>query len=125
MRQDPGETKNVYKAFSRRAEDLRLQLEKMAGSGVQAAPDEDDARPRDAAAAGRARLRGRRAAGGPEAVLPDPKDKIALFERMGERAGPRQGREARRGGGGHARGDRRGPRDHRRPHRARGLAAHS
>ena len=42
IREDPGETKNVFKAYSLRAEDLRLVLAKMAGSGVQAAPDKNN-----------------------------------------------------------------------------------
>jgi tetratricopeptide (TPR) repeat protein len=84
VRQDPGETKNVYKAFSRRAEDLRLLLEKMAGSGVQAAPDETTLDPETLQ-----RLAALGYVGGgprvdPEAVLPDPKNKIALFEKMGD-----------------------------------------
>lgn len=84
VQQDPGETKNVYKAYSRRAEDLRLLLEKMAGSGVQAAPDETTLDPETLQ-----RLAALGYVGGgprvdPEAVLPDPKDKIVLFERMGD-----------------------------------------
>ena len=84
VQQDPGETKNVYKAYSRRAEDLRLRLETMAGSGVQAAPDESTLDPETLQ-----RLAALGYVGGgprvdPEAVLPDPKDKIVLFERMGD-----------------------------------------
>ncbi len=84
VQQDPGETKNVYKAFSRRAEDLRLLLEKVAGDGVQAAPDEATLDPETLQ-----RLAALGYVGGgprvdPEAVLPDPKDKIVLFERMGD-----------------------------------------
>jgi tetratricopeptide (TPR) repeat protein len=84
VRQDPGETNNVFEAHSRRAEDLRLALEKMAGSGVQAAPDKDSLDPETLQ-----RLAALGYVGGgpkvdPEAVLPDPKDKIALFGRMGE-----------------------------------------
>ena len=84
VQQDPGETKNVYKAYSRRAEDLRLRLETMAGSGVQAAPDETTLDPETLQ-----RLAALGYVGGgprvdPEAVLPDPKDKIVLFERMGD-----------------------------------------
>ncbi len=83
LQRDPGETTNVYKAFSRRAEDLRLLLEKTAGSGVQAAPDETTLDPETLQ-----RLAALGYVGGgprvdPEAVLPDPKDKIALFEKMG------------------------------------------
>jgi arylsulfatase A-like enzyme/Tfp pilus assembly protein PilF len=84
VQQDPGEMKNVYKAFSRRAEDLRLRLEVMAGSGVQAAPDEASLDPETLQ-----RLAALGYVGGgpkvdPEAVLPDPKDKIGLFERIGD-----------------------------------------
>ncbi len=91
VQQDPGETKNVYRAFSRRAEDLRLLLEKMAGSGVQAAPDATTLDPETLQ-----RLAALGYVGGgprvdPAAVLPDPKDKIALFERMGEARGLAKG----------------------------------
>jgi arylsulfatase A-like enzyme/Tfp pilus assembly protein PilF len=84
VQQDPGETTNVYKSHSRRAEDLRLLLEKLAGSGVQAAPDESTLDPETLQ-----RLAALGYVGGgprvdPEAVLPDPKDKIGLFERMGD-----------------------------------------
>ncbi len=84
IREDPGETRNVFKAYSRRAEDLRLALEKMAGSGVQAAPDKNNLDPETLQ-----RLAALGYVGGgpkvdPEAVLPDPKDKIALFGRIGE-----------------------------------------
>ncbi|HEX9189425.1 MAG TPA: sulfatase-like hydrolase/transferase [Vicinamibacteria bacterium] len=83
VQQDPGETRNVYKAYSRRAEDLRQRLVGMAGSGAQAAPDQAALDPET-----RQRLAALGYVGGgprvePEAVLPDPKDKIALFERMG------------------------------------------
>ena len=81
---DPGETRNVYKAHSRRAEDLRLRLVEMAGRGVQAAPDEASLDPETLQ-----RLAALGYVGGgprvdPEAVLPDPKDKVVLFERMGD-----------------------------------------
>jgi len=84
VQQDPGETRNVYEANSRRAEDLRLRLERMAGRGVQAAPDEASLDPETLQ-----RLAALGYVGGgprvdPEAVLPDPKDKIGLFERMGD-----------------------------------------
>ncbi|HUL76262.1 MAG TPA: sulfatase-like hydrolase/transferase [Vicinamibacteria bacterium] len=82
--QDPGEGKNVYRAHSRRAEALRLALERMAGSGVQAAPDKDALDPETVQ-----RLAALGYVGGgpkvdPTAVLPDPKDKIGLFSRMGD-----------------------------------------
>jgi len=82
VRKDPGETANVYKAYSRRAEDLRLALEKLAGSGVQAAPDQENLDPETLQ-----RLAALGYVGGgprvdPRALLPDPKDKIGLVGRM-------------------------------------------
>ncbi len=84
IREDPGETKNVFKANSRRAEDLRLAMERMGGSGAQAAPDKSSLDPETLQ-----RLAALGYVGGgpkvdPQAVLPDPKDKIGLFGRIGE-----------------------------------------
>jgi arylsulfatase A-like enzyme/tetratricopeptide (TPR) repeat protein len=84
VQQDPGEARNVCGAFPTRAEDLRLRLVQMAGSGVQAAPDEAALDPETLQ-----RLAALGYVGGgprvdPEAVLPDPKDKIGLFEKMGD-----------------------------------------
>ena len=84
IRQDPGETKNLFKSHSLRAEGLRLALERLAGSGAQAAPDKATLDPETLQ-----RLAALGYVGGgprvdPEAILPDPKDKIALFGRMGE-----------------------------------------
>ena len=80
---DPGETRNIYKAYSRRAEGLRLLLERLAGSGVQAAPDRDTLDPETLQ-----RLAALGYVGGgpkvdPQALLPDPKDKIEVFARLG------------------------------------------
>ncbi len=84
IREDPGETKNVFKANSRRAEDLRLAMERMGGSGAQAAPDKSSLDPETLQ-----RLAALGYVGGgpkvdPQAILPDPKDKIGLFGRIGE-----------------------------------------
>jgi arylsulfatase A-like enzyme/Tfp pilus assembly protein PilF len=81
---DPGETTNVYKAYSRRAEDLRLALAQMAGAGHQSAPDKSTLDPETLQ-----RLAALGYVGGgprvaPDAVLPDPKDKIGLLERIGK-----------------------------------------
>jgi choline-sulfatase len=83
LQQDPGETKNVRVSFAQKAEDLRARLDGLAGSGVQAAPDEASLDPETTQ-----RLAALGYVGGgpkvdPAAVLPDPKDKIGLFERMG------------------------------------------
>jgi arylsulfatase A-like enzyme/Tfp pilus assembly protein PilF len=87
VREDPGETRNVYKAYSRRAEDLRLALEAMAGDGRQAAPDKETLDPETLQ-----RLAALGYVGGgprvdPAEVLPDPKDKIGLVERIGAARG--------------------------------------
>ena len=84
LRRDPGETKNVFKAYSRRAEDLRVAMEALAGSGRQAAPDKATLDPETLQ-----RLAALGYVGGgpkvaPDAILPDPKDKIGLLERIGE-----------------------------------------
>jgi len=84
VRADPGETKNLYKAYSRRAEELRVTLLKLAGSGLQAAPDKATLDPETLQ-----RLAALGYVGGgprvaPEALLPDPKDKIGLFARLGK-----------------------------------------
>jgi arylsulfatase A-like enzyme/Tfp pilus assembly protein PilF len=87
VRQDPGETRNVHASFAAEAAELRRRLEEMAGSGVQAAPDEASLDPETLQ-----RLAALGYVGGgptvdPEAVLPDPKDKIHLFERIGAARG--------------------------------------
>jgi arylsulfatase A-like enzyme/Tfp pilus assembly protein PilF len=93
VRQDPGEKSNVYKANSRRGEQMRLRLEALAGGGVLAAPDKDALDPETLQ-----RLAALGYVGGgpkvdPEAKLPDPKDKIGLFGRIGEaRAFAKDGR---------------------------------
>jgi arylsulfatase A-like enzyme/Tfp pilus assembly protein PilF len=84
VEQDPGETRNVYKANSLRAEGLRLRLETLAGSGVQAAPDEASLDPETLQRLAALGYMGGGPKVDPEAVLPDPKDKIGLFERIGD-----------------------------------------
>jgi arylsulfatase A-like enzyme/Tfp pilus assembly protein PilF len=84
VRADPGETRNLYRSHSLRAEELRLKLLAMAGDGVQAAPDRTMLDPETLQ-----RLAALGYVGGgprvdPEASLPDPKDKIGLFGRLGE-----------------------------------------
>jgi arylsulfatase A-like enzyme/cytochrome c-type biogenesis protein CcmH/NrfG len=84
IREDPGETRNVFKDHPRRAEELQQAIEKMAGSGALAAPDKATLDPETLQ-----RLAALGYVGGgpqvdPTAVLPDPKDKIGLFGRIGE-----------------------------------------
>jgi arylsulfatase A-like enzyme/Tfp pilus assembly protein PilF len=93
LRRDPGEKDNVYKAHSRRGEELRARLEALAGSGAQAAPDKDALDPETLQRLAALGYVGGGPSVDPEAVLPDPKDKIGLFARIGEaRAAAKDGR---------------------------------
>jgi arylsulfatase A-like enzyme/Tfp pilus assembly protein PilF len=84
VRADPGETKNVYASESARVSELRRALEEIAGSGVQAAPDKDTLDPETLQRLAALGYMGGGPKVDPEAVLPDPKDKIGLIGRIGE-----------------------------------------
>lgn len=82
LRSDPGETKNVFKAYSLRAEELRLTMERLAGSEADGAPRREKLDPDTLQ-----RLAALGYVGGaievdPAAVLPDPKEKVRLFGMM-------------------------------------------
>lgn len=79
---DRGEASNVYKAFSRRAEDMRRELEALAGT-AQAAPQKQALDPDTLQRLAALGYVGNAPDVDPQAVLADPKDKIALFNRMG------------------------------------------
>jgi len=81
---DPGETTNVYKSRSARAEILRLALERLAGSGKHELPERQSLDPDTLQRLAALGYVGNAVEVDPEAVLPDPKDKIGLFSRMGE-----------------------------------------
>jgi arylsulfatase A-like enzyme/Tfp pilus assembly protein PilF len=81
---DPGETRNIYKANSRRAEDMRLVIESLAGPGHEAAPDKQSLDPETLQRLAALGYVGSAPVADPKAVLPDPKDKIGLFSRIGE-----------------------------------------
>jgi arylsulfatase A-like enzyme/Tfp pilus assembly protein PilF len=80
---DPGERNNVYKANSRRAEDLRLRLESLVGAESAAAPQRQSLDPDTLQRLAALGYVGNATETDPHAVLPDPKDKLRLFNLMG------------------------------------------
>jgi arylsulfatase A-like enzyme/Tfp pilus assembly protein PilF len=83
LARDPREATNVYKAFSRRGEELRRALDALAGSGAQTAPQKKELDPDTLQRLAALGYVGSSADVDPQAVLADPKDKIGLFNRMG------------------------------------------
>jgi len=84
LREDPGESRNLFASMAARGQAMHRRLEEIAGSGAQAAPDRENLDPETLQ-----RLAALGYVGGgpevdPEAVLPDPKDKIGLISRLGE-----------------------------------------
>jgi len=79
---DPGETRNIYKANSARAEELRLGLERLGGTGFQPAPPREQMDPDTLQRLAALGYVGNMVDQDPAAVLPDPKDKLPLFARM-------------------------------------------
>jgi len=84
LRQDPGETRNLYASMRPRAAELRKRLEDMAGSGAQAAPDRETLDPETLQRLAALGYVGGGPSVDPDAELPDPKDKIGLISRLGE-----------------------------------------
>jgi arylsulfatase A-like enzyme/Tfp pilus assembly protein PilF len=81
---DPGETRNLYKSFSKRGDEMRQRLEALAGNGQEAAPKKDDMDPDTLQRLAALGYVGNTVEVDPTAVLPDPKDKIGLFGRMSQ-----------------------------------------
>jgi arylsulfatase A-like enzyme/Tfp pilus assembly protein PilF len=79
---DPAETANVYKANSRRGEAMRAQLEALAGGGVQKAPEKQKLDPDTLQRLAALGYVGNVVDVDPEAKLPDPKDKLPIFQLM-------------------------------------------
>ncbi len=79
---DPGETKNVYRAFSRRAEDLRLRMEALTKAGDDKAPERRSLDPETLQRLAALGYVGNVIDVDPSAVLPDPKQKLPLFALM-------------------------------------------
>lgn len=82
LRTDPGETKNIYRAFSRRAEDLRLRLEALAKGEGGAAPERRSLDPETLQRLAALGYVGNVIDVDPSAVLPDPKHKLPIFAMM-------------------------------------------
>ena len=79
---DPGETKNIYRAFSRRGEDLRLRMEELTRNEGSAAPERRSLDPETLQRLAALGYVGNVIDVDPTAVLPDPKEKLPLFALM-------------------------------------------
>jgi arylsulfatase A-like enzyme/Flp pilus assembly protein TadD len=79
---DPGETKNIYRGFSRRGEDLRLRMEALAKSDAGTAPERRSLDPETLQRLAALGYVGNVIDVDPTAVLPDPKQKLPLFAQM-------------------------------------------
>jgi tetratricopeptide (TPR) repeat protein len=83
LERDPGEVSNVYKAYSQRAEDLRQALDRLVGQEAKAAPERQNLDPETLQRLAALGYVGSVGEVDPKAVLPDPKDKLAVFRLMG------------------------------------------
>jgi choline-sulfatase len=79
---DAGEQANVFKANSRRADDMRRRMESMAGQEAGKAPERKGLDPETLQRLAALGYVGNVADADPAAILPDPKDKIELFGLM-------------------------------------------
>jgi arylsulfatase A-like enzyme/Flp pilus assembly protein TadD len=79
---DPGEEKNVFKAFSARAEPYRLALEALARSASKQAPERQTLDPETLQRLAALGYVGNVIDVDPDVVLPDPKAKLHLFQMM-------------------------------------------
>ena len=82
LQQDPGETNNIYKSFSRRAEELRLRMEALTKEAGAAAPERRSLDPDTLQRLAALGYVGNVIDLDPKAVLPDPKEKLPLFALM-------------------------------------------
>jgi arylsulfatase A-like enzyme/Flp pilus assembly protein TadD len=81
-RRDPSETSNIYKAFSARAEDLRLKIEALAKADQGKTPERKSLDPDTLQRLAALGYVGNVIDVNPNAVLPDPKLKLPLFQKM-------------------------------------------
>jgi arylsulfatase A-like enzyme/Flp pilus assembly protein TadD len=81
--QDPGETRNVFKANSARAEPYRLALEALTRSAASRAPERQALDPETLQRLAALGYVGNVIDVDPDARLPDPKSKLHLFQMMG------------------------------------------
>jgi tetratricopeptide (TPR) repeat protein len=82
LQADPGETRNVYKANSKRAEELRVQLERLARAAAQTAPARRSLDPETLERLAALGYVGNVIDADPSQVLADPKSKLTLFQSM-------------------------------------------
>jgi arylsulfatase A-like enzyme/Flp pilus assembly protein TadD len=82
LEKDPGETTNIYKAYSARAEDLRLWLERVGAE--TAGPERRTLDPETLQRLAALGYVGNAADVDSKAVLPDPKTKVHLYALMAE-----------------------------------------
>jgi choline-sulfatase len=82
LAQDPGETKNIYRGFSARAEGLRLRLEELTKQESDAAPERRSLDPETLQRLAALGYVGNVIDVDSSAVLPDPKEKLPLFAMM-------------------------------------------
>ena len=80
--QDPGETTNIYKAGSKRAEGMRASLEELARAGKESGPDRRQLDPDTLQRLAALGYVGNVIDVDPKASLPDPKEKLKLFQMM-------------------------------------------
>ena len=82
LRSDPGERTNVYKANSARAEELRVRMDAMSAGTAQASPERQSLDPDTLQRLAALGYVGNVIDVDPNAVLPDPKEKLPLFAMM-------------------------------------------
>jgi arylsulfatase A-like enzyme/Flp pilus assembly protein TadD len=82
LAQDPGETKNIYRAFSARAEPLRKRLEELTHLESDTAPERKTLDPETLQRLAALGYVGNVIDVDANAVLPDPKEKLPLFAMM-------------------------------------------
>ena len=82
LAQDPGETKNIYRGFSARAEGLRLRLEELTKQESGAAPERRSLDPETLQRLAALGYVGNVIDVDSSTVLPDPKEKLPLFAMM-------------------------------------------
>jgi arylsulfatase A-like enzyme/Flp pilus assembly protein TadD len=93
LARDPGEATNIYKAFSKRAEVLRLAMQPLAKAAGGAAPERKGLDPETLQRLAALGYVGNVADADPNAVLPDPKEKLRVYALMN--AAKRAGQEER------------------------------
>ena len=82
LAQDPGETTNIYDAHRKRAEDLRAALNELGRAGTEATPDRRQLDPDTLQRLAALGYVGNVIDVDPQAVLPDPKAELKLFQMM-------------------------------------------